>query len=110
MTSAQKLARFGATLALALTLTATTAPSLVFADEENTNHEENVSHDDNDAPLVISIVDGGIQTAAGATEFGLGTGAAASGEDGLGTATQGTGVGAAVTGAGLSIPAGIVGR
>jgi hypothetical protein len=105
MTSAQKLARFGATLALALTIAATTAPSFAFADDEN------VSHDDGSAaPLVISIVDGGIQTAAGATEFGLGTGAAASGEDGLGTAVEGTGVGAAVTGAGLSIPAGIVGR
>ena len=104
MTTAQKLARFGATLGLALTLTIATAPSFAFAEGEEADH------DDNAAPLVIGIVDQGIQTAAGATEFGLGTGEAASGEEGLGTAVQGTGVGAAVTGAGLSIPAGIVGR
>lgn len=103
MTTIQKLARFGATLGLALTLAVATAPAFAYADEEG-------DAGDDSAPLVIDIVDEGIQTAAGATQFGLGTGEAASGEDGLGTAVEGTGVGAAVTGAGLSIPAGIVGR
>lgn len=105
MTSTQKLARFGATLALSLALVAATAPTFAFADD---NEMDN--HDDATAPFVLNTVDGSIQTAAGATEFGLGTGEAASGEQGLGTATDATGVGAVVTDAGLGIPAGVLGR
>jgi hypothetical protein len=103
MKTAQKLARYGATLALALALVATTAPSFAFADEEKSDDSSPSA-----APFVLETVNNGIQTAAGATEFGLGTGAAASGEDGLGTAAQGTGVGAAVTGLGIGIPAGAI--
>ena len=104
MTTAKKLARFGATLALGLTLVAATAPTFAFADEEND------APSDGDAPLVLNTVNDGIQAAAAATEGGLGIGEAASGVEGLGTAAQGTGVGAAVTGAGLGIPAGVLGR
>jgi hypothetical protein len=105
MTTATKLARVGATLALALTMVAATAPTFAFADEGS-------SDDGNDgtAPLVLNTVNAGIQTAADATEAGLGIGEAASGEQGLGIGAQGTQVGAAVTGAGLGIPAGILGR
>jgi hypothetical protein len=105
MTTAQKLARFGATAALALTLVAATAPSFAYADDEDQNHDES-----RDAPLVLNIVNGSVQNGASATQFGLGVGEAYSGEEGLGTAVQGTGVGAAVTGAGLGIPAGVLGR
>jgi hypothetical protein len=102
MTTAQKLARYGATFALALTMVASAAPSLAFADEET-------AYDPNSAPFVLETVNGGIQTAAGATEFGLGVGQAASGEEGLGIAAASTEVGAAVTGLGLGLPAGIIG-
>jgi hypothetical protein len=101
MTTAQKLARFGAAFALALTVVATAGPSLAFADED-------AAYDPSSAPLVIDVVNGGIQQAAGATEFGLGIGQAASGEGGLGIGVQGTQVGAAAAGLGLGIPAGIV--
>ena len=97
MTSAQKLARYGAAFALALTLVASAAPSFAFADEG-----------DDSAPFVLNTVNGGIQTTAAATEFGLGIGEAASGEQGLGVGAAGTDVGAAVVGAGLGIPAGIL--
>jgi hypothetical protein len=102
MTTSQKLARFGATFALALAIVATTSPSLAFADDED-------AYDPNSAPFVLETVDGSLQTAAGATEFGLGIGEAASGEGGLGIGSQGTGVGAAAAGLGLGIPAGILG-
>jgi hypothetical protein len=102
MTTTQKLARFGATLALALAIVATTAPSAAFADEED-------AYDPSAAPFVLETVNGGVQTAAAATEFGLGIGAAASGEEGLGIAAAGTEVGAATAGLGLGIPAGILG-
>jgi hypothetical protein len=104
MTTAQKLARFGATAALTLTLVVATAPSFAYADEEE-NHD-----DTQDAPLVLNIVNGAVQNGASATQFGLGVGEAYSGEEGLGTAVQGVGVGSAVTGAGLGIPAGALGR
>ena len=104
MTTAQKLARYGATFALALTMVASAAPSLAFADDGN-----NDGNDPSAAPFVLGTVSGGIEAAAGATEFGLGTGAAASGVDGLNTATGGTELGAAAAGLGLGIPAGIVG-
>ena len=102
MSTAQKLARFGATFALALAIVATTSPSLAFADE-------NDAYDPSSAPFVLETVNGGLQTAAAATEFGLGIGQAASGEAGLGIGAQGTEVGAAAAGFGLGIPAGIVG-
>ena len=88
MTTAQKLARYGATFALALTMVASAAPSLAFADEET-------GYDPSSAPFVLETVNGGIQTAASATEFGLGIGQAASGEEGLGIAAAGTGAAAA---------------
>ena len=102
MTTAQKLARFGATFALTLAIVATTSPSLAFADE-------NDAYDPSSAPFVLETVNGGLQTAAAATEFGLGIGQAASGEAGLGIGAQGTEVGAAAAGFGLGIPASIVG-
>ena len=101
MKTTRTLARFGATIGLALTLAAT-APSFAFADDENGVAPE--------APMVLNIVNGAIQNGASATQFGLGTGEAYSGQEGLGTAVQGTGIGAAVTGAGLGIPAGALGR
>jgi hypothetical protein len=106
MTTAQKLARYGAAFALALTVIATAAPTLAFADEEG-GYEES-GYDPNSAPLVLDVVNGGIQTAAGATEFGLGIGQAASGEEGLGIGAAGTEVGAEATGFGIGIPAAIV--
>ena len=104
MTKTQKLARFGATLALALAIVATTSPSLAFANEEE-------AYDPSAAPFVLETVNGAVQTAAGATEFGLGIGAAASDEAGagLGIGVQGTDVGAAAAGLGLGIPASILG-
>jgi hypothetical protein len=100
MRSARKLARYGATLGLALTLVTATAPTFAFASDDDGSPSA--------APFVLDTVNSSIQQAAGATEFGLGTAAAASDEDGLGTAVEGTGVGAAVTGAGLGIPAGAI--
>ena len=102
MTTAQKLARFGATFTLALAIVATTSPSLAFADENDAN-------DPSAAPFVLETVNGGLQTAAGASEFGLGIGEAASGNGGLGLGIEGTQLGAAVAGLGLGIPAGILG-
>ena len=102
MTTAQKLARFGATFALALAIVTTTAPSLAFADEGDQD-------DPSAAPFVLETVNGAVQTAAGVTEFGLGIGEAASGEGGLGVGVQGTQVGAAAAGLGLGIPASILG-
>src|SRR6187402_2222636 len=99
MITAQKLARFGAAFALALTVVATAGPSLAFADEG----------DPSSAPFVLETVNGGLQTAAAASEFGLGIGQAASGEDGLGIGVQGTQVGAAAADFGLGIPTGILG-
>jgi hypothetical protein len=104
MTTGKKLARVGATLALALTMVAATAPTFAFADDGDDNGDSGT------APMVLDTVNAGIQTAAEATEAGLGIGEAASGEQGLGIGTQGTQVGAAVTGAGIGIPAGILGR
>jgi hypothetical protein len=104
VTTAQKLARIGATFALALAMVVATAPSFAFASDDEDNNDPSA------APFVLNTVDGSIQEAAGATEFGLGTGAAASGEDGLGTAVQGTQVGSAVTDLGIGIPAGALGR
>jgi hypothetical protein len=103
MTTATKLARIGATLALALTMVAATAPTFAYADDGDEGS-------DGTAPLVLDTVNAGIQTAAEATEAGLGIGEAASGEEGLGIGAQGTQVGAAVTGASIGIPAGILGR
>jgi hypothetical protein len=99
MISAQKLARFGAAFALALTVVTTAAPSLAFADDS----------DPSAAPFVLETVNGGLQTAAAATEFGLGIGQAASGNGGLGIGIEGTQLGAAAADLGLGIPAGIVG-
>ena len=101
MNATTKIARFGATLAFALAITASVAPTLAFASEDS-------GYDPSAAPLVLTTVNDGIQTAATGTEFGLGTGAAASGEQGLGTAAGGTGLGAAATGLGLGIPAGAI--
>ncbi len=99
MNTAQKIARFGATLALALTVTVSAAPTLAFASEEDGGY------DPNSAPFVLTTVNGGVQTAAAGTEFGLGTGAAASGEEGLGIGAGGTDLGAGAAGLGLGIPA-----
>ena len=113
MNAAQKIARYGATLALALTMVATTAPISVFATEEAveeaTEQAQEQVYDPSAAPFVLETVSGGVQAAAGGTEFGLGTGAAASGEPGLGIGVGGTETGAAAAGLGLGIPAGIVG-
>jgi len=102
MKTAQKIARFGATLALALTVVASTAPSLAFASEEDGGYDPSA------APFVLSTVNGGVQAAAVGTEFGLGTGAAASGVEGLGIGAGGTDLGAAAAGLGLGIPAGAI--
>jgi hypothetical protein len=103
MTAARKLARFGATFAFALAIVATTSPSLAFADEYE-------AYDPSAAPFVLETVNGAVQTAAGATEFGLGIGQVVSDEAGagLGIGVQGTDVGAAAAGLGLVIPASIV--
>lgn len=102
MTTAQKLARYGATFAVALAMVVTTAPSLAFADEGDEYYDPSA------APLVLEAVNGGVQTAAAATEFGLGLGAAVSGEAGLGIGVHGTEAGAAAAGLGLGIPAEIL--
>ena len=104
MTTAQKLARFGATFALALAIVVTTSPSLAFADDGD-------AYDPSAAPFVLETVNGALQTAAGATELGLGIGQAASDEAGLGLGlgVQGTETGAAAAGLGLAIPAAVVG-
>jgi hypothetical protein len=109
MTTAQKLARYGATFALALTMVAATAPTAVFADDEADEVAEEQAYDPSAAPFVLETVNGAVQTAAGATEFGLGTGAAASGEEGLGIGVAGTEAGAAAADLGIGIPAGILG-
>jgi hypothetical protein len=103
MNTNRKLARFGATLALAVTMVTMTAPGAVFATEEE------VAYDPSAAPFVLETVNGGIQTAAAATEFGVGIGAAVSGEEGLAIGVGATEAGAAVTGLGLGIPAGVLG-
>ena len=64
MKTTQKLARFGATLALALTLVAATAPTFAFADDGDNG-------DQSSAPFVLNTVDASIQEGAGASEFGL---------------------------------------
>jgi hypothetical protein len=102
MKTAQKLARFGATLALALTIAAGAAPALAFASDDDGGYDPSA------APFVLNTVNGGVQTAAAGTEFGLGTGEAASGEQGLGIGAGGTGLGAAAAGLGLGIPAGAI--
>lgn len=102
MTTTQKLARFGATFALAISLVAATGTSLAFADEGD-------PYDPSAAPFVLETVNAGVQTAAGATELGLGIAAAASGEAGLEIGVGATEVGAAAAGFGLGIPAGILG-
>lgn len=112
MKTAQKLARYGAAFALALTLAAGTAPSFAFASEEAHDDEEQheeAYYDPSAAPFVLTTVDGGVQTAATGTEFGLGTGAAASGEPGLAIGAGGTDLGAAAAGLGLGIPAAALG-
>ena len=95
----KKIAQFGATLALALSLTLSAAPA--FASDED-------GYDPSAAPFVLNTVNGGVQTASDGTEFGLGTGAAASGEQGLGIGAGGTELGAAAAGLGLGIPAGAI--
>jgi hypothetical protein len=105
MFTARKLARVGATLALALTMVAATTPAFVYADEDTGD-----SGDSGTAPMVLNTVNAGIQTATDATEAGLGIGEAASGEQGLGIGSQGTQIGAAATGAGIGIPADVLGR
>lgn len=103
MKTVKTVARYGATLALALTLVAGTAPSLAFASDDDSGYDPNA------APFVLNTVNAGVQTAAGATELGLGIGAAASGEPGLAIGAGGTQVGAAVAGLGLGIPAAALG-
>src|SRR5688500_10982099 len=113
MTTAQKLARYGATFALALTMVATAAPSLAFASEdlveEAIGRAQGPAYAPGAAPLVLEAVSGGVQTAAAATEFGLGIGAGASGNTGVGIGVGATEAGAAAAGLGLGIPAGVVG-
>src|SRR5262245_49404063 len=115
MTTAQKIARFGATFALAMTLVAATAPSLAFANEEVVDEAieqaQEQAYDPSAAPFVLETVNAGVQTAAGATELGLGIAAAASDEAGLGLGigVGATEVGAAAAGLGLGIPAGVLG-
>lgn len=105
MSTARTLTRFGATLALALTLAAATAPSFVaFADDGDDGDNPGV------APFVIKTVDDGIQTAAGATVDGLNTAGNTSGEGGLNIGAGGVQIGAGAAGAGLGIPRGILGR
>ena len=104
MTTTQRLARFGATFALAISLVTATGTSLAFADEGE-------PYDPSAAPFVLETVNAGVQTAAGATELGLGIGAAASEEAGLGlgVGVGATEVGAAAAGLGLGIPAAVLG-
>lgn len=114
MKKTQTIARFGATLALALTLVAGTAPSLAFASEgdQDESHEESYEeghYDPSAAPFVLTTVNGGVQTAATGTEFGLGTGAAASGEPGLAIGAGGTDLGAAAADLGIGTPAAALG-
>ena len=118
MTTAQKLARFGATLALAFAIGAVSAPTTTFATDEDVVVEDagdqpveaQHPYDPSAAPFVLETVIGGIQTAANATGFGLGTAAAASGEPGLGIGAAGSGVGSQAAGFGLGIPAGVLGQ
>ena len=121
MTTVHRLARFGATLALAFAIGVAVAPTSTFATEYHEeeaytedSYEEGYQDNDNDdgnhsvAPFVIDTVNGGVQTAAGATGFGLGVGAAASGNEGVGIGAGGTGVGAGVADSALGIPAGVL--
>ncbi len=116
MNTTQKIARYGATLALALALVATTAPVSVFATDEEVaedgTHEgyEEAYYDPSAAPFVLETVSGGVQTAAAGAGFGLGVGAAASGEEGLGIGAGATDLGSQATAAGIGIPQLIVGQ
>ena len=118
MKTAQKLARFGATLALAFAIGTFAIPTSTYATDEAYHEGDGTEYyeegnDDNDnthgvAPFVIDTVNGGVQTAAAGTGFGLGVGAAASGVPGLDIGAAGTGVGAGAADFGLGIPAGIL--
>ena len=112
MNATQKLARYGLTFALALTMVATAGTTAAFADdsaaEQAAEIAEQQGYDPNSAPLVLETVNGGVQTAAQAAQFGVGTGAAVSGVDGLNIGVAGTEVGAAATGFGLGIPANVL--
>jgi len=118
MTTAQKLARFGATLALAFAIGAVVVPTTTYATDEDVVVEDSgelpleasQESDPSAAPFVLNTVNGGIQTAANATEFGLGTAAAASGEPGLGIGAAGTDLGSQAAGLGIGIPAGALGQ
>jgi hypothetical protein len=110
MNKTQTIARFGATLALALTLVVSTAPTLAFAtDGDHDDGHEDGYYDPSAAPFVLTTVNGGVQTAATGTEFGLGTGAAASGEPGLAIGAGGTDLGAAAADLGIGVPAAALG-
>jgi len=61
------------------------------------------------APFVITTVNTGIQTAAGATETGLNTAGNQSGEGGLNIGAGGVNIGAGAVGTGLGIPNRILG-
>jgi hypothetical protein len=112
MTMKQKLTWLSASLALAFAVTSITSAAPASADEQGAapkdNPEASAEGDPSVAPVVLDIVDGGVQTAAGATEGGLGIGAAASGEPGVGIGAAGTDVGAQAAGAGLGIPGSIL--
>lgn len=135
MITSKQIARFGASLALAIAIGAVAVPTSTYATDEEVIVEETTAQGDvsdqvvtddiaadeqtempaqagkpSSTPFVVNTVNGGIQQAASATGYGLGTGAAASGNEGVGIGAGATGVGSQVIGAGLGIPAGILGQ
>jgi hypothetical protein len=115
MNTTQKIVRYGATLALALALVGTTAPVSVFATDEEAAEEGSdqayeQAYDPSAAPFVLETVSGGVQTAAAGAGFGLGIGAAASGEEGLAIGAAATDLGSQAAAAGIGIPQLIVGQ
>lgn len=113
MITSRQIARFGASLALALAIGTVTVPSSTYATDEEVVVEEQsempaYAGKPSVAPFVVNTVSGGIQQAASGAGFGLGTGAAASGNEGVGIGAGATGVGAQIVEAGLGIPAGIL--
>jgi hypothetical protein len=133
MITAQQIARFGASLALAFAVGAVAVPTSTYATDEEVIVDETTAQGDisdqvvtdevvadeqpempaqainpSSAPFVINTVNGGIQQAANGTGYGLGAGAAASGNEGVGIGVGSTGAGSQIVGAGLGIPAGIL--
>ena len=135
MITTQQIARLGASIALAFAIGAVAVPTSTYATDEEVIVDETAAQGDtsdqvvtdevvadeqtempaqasnpSSAPFVINTVDGGIQQAANGAGYGLGAGAAASGNEGVDIGADATGVGSQVVGAGMGIPAGILGQ